>query len=68
MNSMESATKGIRRVYIDVMIDGRFVCQLPYMYCDLFPDNEETVKDYVRQKRPSLKDKDFQVLFSNNRV
>lgn len=55
-------------VYLDIMINGRFFTQLTYEYCPLFPIEEKELYDFVISKRPTLKDKKFFVLFSNNKV
>ena len=58
----------MKTVYLDIMLEGRFYCQLRYEYCPLFPVEERTIKDYVLSKRPSLKGKDFIINFSLNKV
>ena len=58
----------MKTVYLDIMLDGRFYCQLRYEYCPLFPVEERAIKDYVLSKRPSLKGKDFIINFSLNKV
>lgn len=58
----------MKTVYLDIMLDGRFYCQLQYEYCPLFPVEERAIKDYVLSKRPSLKGKDFIINFSLNKV
>lgn len=55
-------------VYLDIMLGGRFYCQLRYEYCPLFPVEERDVEDYVLSKRPSLKGKNFIINFSSNKV
>jgi len=57
-----------RVVYLDIMMNGRFVGQLPYTPNSLFPLTEEQAVRYVVDKRPSLKGKDFKIAFSDNRV
>ena len=57
-----------RVVYLDIMMDGRFVGQLPYTPNPLRPLTEEQAVSYVVDKRPSLKGKDFKIAFSDNRV
>ena len=47
----------------DVMFDGRFVCTLKYKYCALFPIDFEDLEKFVLQKSPTLKDKDFRIVF-----
>lgn len=52
--------KGYKVIYLDIMIKDRFVCQLTYEYCPLFPIEEKDVIDFVLKKRPSLKRKSLQ--------
>lgn len=51
---------------LDIMIKGTFICQIQMPYCPLFPLDEKEVSDYVTEKRPSLKGKDFTIEFSTN--
>ena len=55
-------------VYLDIMRSGRFVCQLPFEYCPLFPVSIDELTDYVFSKRPSLKGQTITIAFSGNRV
>lgn len=56
-------------VYLDIMQGDRFLCQLPYEYCPLFPLNAREVADYVLTRRPSLKGRpNITIAFSDNRV
>ena len=64
-------------VLIDVMISGRFVCQLRYTGKP-FPSvvggvimpvyDGDDIKRFVEEKRPSLKGKGYQIEFSNQIV
>lgn len=47
----------------DIMLDGRFICTLKYKYCALFPIDFEDLEKFVLQKRPTLKGKDFRIVF-----
>lgn len=47
----------------DVMLDGRFICTLKYKYCALFPIDFEDLEKFVLQKIPTLKGKDFRIVF-----
>ena len=60
--------KGFKRIYIDVMIDGRFVRQVPFTYSPLFSYDKNEVIAHVLNTCPSLKDKPFTVAFSSSRV
>ena len=55
-------------IYLDIMMGGRFVRQLPYEYCPLFEIDPDEVKDYVEKKCPSLCGKRFNINFSNQRI
>lgn len=58
----------MKTIYLDIMVGGLFVAQLPYKVNPIFPATEEEVHDYVITKRPTLRNKKFTVEFSNNRV
>lgn len=47
----------------DVMLNGRFVCTLKYKYCQLFPIDAEDLTKFVLKKRPTLKGKNFRIVF-----
>ena len=64
-------------VLIDVMISGKFVCQLRYTGKPLpsvlggaiFPVYDgDDIKRFVEEKRPSLVGKGYQIEFSNQKV
>ena len=55
-------------IYLDIMMGGRFVRQIPYEYCPLFPIDSDEVKEYVETKCPSLCGKSFNINFSNQRI
>lgn len=65
-NRMENS--GLKIIYLDIMVKDRFVTQIPYPHCTLFPIDSEELKIFVLEKRPSLKNKDFRIEFSNNKV
>ena len=62
---------------LDVMLNGRFVCQLKYNKRGL-PDmvngeivevhNQQEIKDFVFEKRPSLRGKDISIEFASQKV
>lgn len=58
----------MKTVYLDIMLGGRFYCQLRYEYCPLFPVDSRELEDYILNKRPSLRGKDFTINFSTNKV
>ena len=47
----------------DVMLNGRFVCTLKYKYCALFPIDFEVLQKFILSKKPSLKGKDYRIMF-----
>jgi len=55
-------------IYLDIMMGGRFVRQLPYEYCPLFEIDQDEVKEYVEKNCPSLCGKRFNINFSNQRI
>nr|DAP89541.1 MAG TPA: hypothetical protein [Caudoviricetes sp.] len=59
---------GLKIIYLDIMIKDRFITQIPYPYCPLFPIDSEELRSFIEDKRPSLKNKDFRIEFSNNKV
>ena len=66
-----------KKVLLDTMLHGRFVCQLKYDKRGL-PDmvdgeiievhNQQEIKDFVFQQRPSLIGKDIVIEFASQRV
>lgn len=62
-------TKGFMKiVYLDIMLGGLFVAQLPYKVNPIFPATDKELREYVVSKRPTLRNKKFVIAFSNNRV
>ena len=55
-------------IYLDIMVKGKFYKQIPMQYCPLFPIEEEDLIKFVLDRLPSLKNKDFTINFSNNKV
>lgn len=47
----------------DVMLNGRFICTLKYEYSPLFPIDLEELDKFILSKKPSLKGKDFRIVF-----
>lgn len=68
MNKNLTPPSALRTVYLDVMEKGKFICQLPYNYCPLFPVSIRKVEEYVKRTRPSLQGRNITIVFSNNRV
>lgn len=57
----------MKTLFLDVMLNDRFVCTLKYKFCPLFPIELDDLKKFIESKRPSLKGKDFIELHSNIR-
>ena len=51
-----------------VMVNGRFYLQFNYMHPTIFAINITDVYKYAREKFKSLKNKDFKIEFSTNRI
>lgn len=47
----------------DVMLNERFICTLKYEYCPFFPIDAEDLTKFVLKKRPTLKGRDFRIVF-----
>ena len=52
-----------KTLVFDVMLDGRFVHTFRYQYCPLFPIDEEELEKFVTDRLPTLKGKDFKIVF-----
>lgn len=52
-----------KALFLDIMLNDRFVCTLKYMYCPLFAIRYEALLKFVLDKRPSLKGKPFRIMF-----
>lgn len=50
-------------LFFDVMLHDRFVCTLKYRYNPAFPIDVEDLVKLVISKRPTLRNKDFKILF-----
>lgn len=53
----------MKTLVLDIMLNGRFVCTLKYKYCALFPIDFEELKKYILKKRPTLRGKDYRIVF-----
>lgn len=60
--------KGYKVIYIDIMVDGRFYRQMPYQYNPLWKIDIADVKSNVLNAYPNLRNKDFVLGFSNQRI
>ena len=56
------------RVYLDIMIQDKFYKQLTYYYSKLFIIDADEVKAFVLKKLPTLKNKEFTIKFTNNKI
>lgn len=55
-----------KTTFVDIMLDGRFVCTLKYKYTaypPLYPIDYEDLERFVLERRPSLRGKDFRIKF-----
>ena len=58
----------MERVYLDRMIQDKCYKQLTYNYSKLFIIDADEVKAFVLQKLPTLKNKEFTIKFTNNKI
>ena len=65
LNRKKPQSDGYKTLFVDVMLNDRFVFTLRYRYCPLFRINLEDVAKAVVEKRPSLKGKPFQLWIDN---
>lgn len=54
----------MKEVWIDVMLRGRFVVQIPYKYCPLFPVDLREIDEKIIRVCPTLKGKPYTIEFS----
>ena len=58
----------MEKVYLDIMIQDKFYKQLTYNYSELFMIDADEVKAFVLKKLPTLKNKEFTIKFTNNKI
>ena len=58
----------MEKVYLDIMVNGKFYKQLTYNYSKLFIIDADEVKAFVLQKLATLKNKEFTIKFTNNKI
>ena len=58
----------MEKVFLDIMIQDKFYNQLTYYYSELFIIDADEVKAFVLQKLPTLKNKEFTIKFTNNKI
>lgn len=55
-------------VYLDIMVQDKFYKQLTYNYSEQFMIDADDVKAFVLKKLPTLKNKEFTIKFTNNKI
>ena len=77
MTKNNQQAKQIQHVLLDIMLEWRFLCQMVYIgrpFPMLIDGKVKPVYDiedmqrYVYEQRPSLRGKDINIQFSNNRI
>ena len=58
----------MEKVFLDIMVNGKFYQQLTYNYSELFIIDADEVKAFVLKKLPTLKNKEFTIKFTNNKI
>lgn len=61
MSCRSTPPTGYKVLFVDVMLNERFVFTLRYQYCPLFKLDLEDVYSKVIEKRPSLKGKPIEM-------
>nr|DAR12107.1 MAG TPA: hypothetical protein [Caudoviricetes sp.] len=52
-----------KALFLDIMLNDRYVCTLKYIYCPLSAIIYEELIKFVLDKKPSLKGKPFRIMF-----
>jgi len=55
--------QAMKALFLDIMLDGKFICTLKYKYCPLFTIDYNELLKFVEQKRPTLKGKPYNICF-----
>ena len=58
----------MEKVFLDIMVQDKFYKQLTYNYSELFMIDADEVKAFVLKKLPTLKNKEFTIKFTNNKI
>ena len=58
----------MEKVFLDIMIQDKFYKQLTYNYSEVFIIDADEVKAFVLKKLPTLKNKEFTIKFTNNKI
>lgn len=53
----------MKTIYVDVMRNGHFIKTLPYKHHEVLRLDEEKLWEFVLQKLPTLKDKEFDLFY-----
>jgi len=55
--------QAMKALFLDIMLNGKFICTLKYKYCPLFTIDYNELLKFVEQKRPTLKGKPYRIMF-----
>ena len=55
--------QAMKALFLDIMLDGKFICTLKYKYCPLFTIDYNELLKFVEQKRQALKGKPYRIMF-----
>ena len=58
----------MEKVYLDIMVNGKFYKQLTYYYSKLFIIDADEVNVFVLQELPRLKNEGCTIKFTNNKI
>lgn len=64
MNYRSITSNGYKVLFVDIILNDRFVFTLRYQYCPLFKLDLEDVYAKVIEKRPSLKGKPIEMFLN----
>lgn len=53
----------MKKIKFDVMLGDRWQCTLTYEYCTLFPLDEQDLREFIEEQRPTLKNKPYRIAF-----
>lgn len=56
-NRMENS--GLKIIYLDIMVKDRFVTQIPYPHCTLFPIDSEELKIFCIREKTEFEEQRF---------
>ena len=64
-NKKQSPMQDIK---FDVMIGDKFICTLTYKHCRAFKLKWEDIVNFLHEKRPSLKDKQYAIYLCDTKT